>query len=229
MLNGPQSLDLAALDPISTFAHELSNPLSLIQVNLELLEQTLTPAAFMQVKKYIHRAKNGVAHAHRIVHYAKHQCPPEQRDIIKLAPTLEALVTNYQQRLEQAQINLILELEPKLCIRGEQSRLTMIFDNLLRNSIEAFAGYIKSPKAIKIEAGKRRDLIIVRISDNGRGMSAENQKFIFDYGFTTKGAQRGKGLAIVIHNLYSHFDGQIDFVSGESEGTIFELVFHAAT
>lgn len=227
MLNNSQSLGLAPLDPLATFVHDLSNPLTLIQVNLELLEQNLSPDSFLQVKKYIHRAKSGIHHAQQIAHVVRHSQSTKSESIVEVTSELERLAQSYQQRLEQEQIHLILELEPKLQVHGEVARFVAIFDNLLRNAFEAFTGYDKHPKAIKIEAGRRHEQLIVRVSDNGSGMSSETQKFIFDYGFTTKGANRGKGLAIVIHNLYSHFDGQIDFVSGAKEGTIFELVFHA--
>ena len=81
--------------------------------------------------------------------------------------------------------------------------------NLLANAIDAleesnegkeFTQIETAPNRITIatELSKDRTRAIIRIADNGMGMSAEVQGQIFEQGFTTKDMEKGTGLGMAI-------------------------------
>jgi signal transduction histidine kinase len=74
--------------------------------------------------------------------------------------------------------------------------------------------------------------IVVEISDNGCGIASENLPRIFDPFFTTK-KDVGTGLGLwVSRELMSRNNGAISVTSStdpESHGTLFQLVFPAAS
>ena len=66
---------------------------------------------------------------------------------------------------------------------------------------------------------------ILRVADNGSGISSENISRIFDPMFTTKAFGEGTGLGLtIVHELVEKFRGQLDVVS-EPGKTVFTVVF----
>ena len=122
------------------------------------------------------------------------------------------------------------------------SQLNQVFMNLLSNAIDALENQ-PPPRRITIrtEVGtgewkkdreKENDpkdkekfpqYVVIRIADNGSGMSENVQKQIFDPFFTTKavGSGTGLGLAICYQLVVEKHQGQIRCVSAPGEGTEF--------
>ena len=125
-------------------------------------------------------------------------------------------------------------IPPVLCFPGQ---LNQVFMNLLANAIdsleEASAGRsfsdIKSqPNVISITTQLSTDerSAVMRIQDNGIGMTEATQQRVFENLFTTKavGKGTGLGLAIVQQIIVEKHKGTIDVNSKLGEGT--EFVIH---
>jgi signal transduction histidine kinase len=123
------------------------------------------------------------------------------------------------------------------------SQLNQVFMNLLNNAIDALETQ-PSPRVITIrtEMGSGEwgvgnweksspspyslvptPSVVIRIADNGRGMSETVQKKIFDPFFTTKpvGSGTGLGLSISYQIVVEKHKGQLGCVSALGEGTEF--------
>jgi PAS domain S-box-containing protein len=121
------------------------------------------------------------------------------------------------------------------------SQLNQVFMNLLSNAIDALETQ-PSPRAITIHTemgnrewgvgnrdasssiphSRRRTLsVIIRIADNGPGMSEDVHKKIFDPFFTTKpvGSGTGLGLSISHQIIVEKHRGQISCISAPGQGT----------
>ncbi|MHC5772844.1 hybrid sensor histidine kinase/response regulator [Nostoc sp.] len=92
------------------------------------------------------------------------------------------------------------------CFIGQ---LNQVFMNLLANAIDALEESNAGRTYTEIEANPNQLLIqttltedknhiLIRIKDNGMGMSADIQQKIFDYLFTTKAVGQGTGLGLSI-------------------------------
>ncbi|MDJ1182969.1 trifunctional serine/threonine-protein kinase/ATP-binding protein/sensor histidine kinase [Roseofilum casamattae] len=83
------------------------------------------------------------------------------------------------------------------CYAGQ---INQVFMNLLANAIDALEEGDRASNRIAIATELSEDNlnIVVRITDNGIGMSAEVKKQIFEQGFTTKGVGKGTGLGMAI-------------------------------
>jgi signal transduction histidine kinase len=65
-------------------------------------------------------------------------------------------------------------------------------------------------------------MIIVEISDTGKGIPEESLPKIFEPFFTTKSANEGTGLGLSIaHMIMDRLSGTIDVESRENQGTTF--------
>ncbi|MFP4099938.1 MAG: sensor histidine kinase [Coleofasciculus sp.] len=75
---------------------------------------------------------------------------------------------------------------------------------------------------------KTQDFVVIRITDNGCGMSEVEKKQLFDPFFTTKpvGTALGLGLSVSYKIVVEKHGGKIQFHSVEGEGTTFEIELH---
>ena len=67
--------------------------------------------------------------------------------------------------------------------------------------------------------------MVIEFSDDGRGISPQNIKKIFDPGFTTKGVGVGTGLGLsIVHGIIEQHHGEIVVESEPSRGTTFRII-----
>jgi signal transduction histidine kinase len=120
---------------------------------------------------------------------------------------------------------------PKVqCYAGQ---LNQVFMNILSNAIEAIeednqGGSLediqKYPRTIQIRTNiNDSNQVIIRISDNGPGMTQEVQRRLFDPFFTTKPVGQGTGLGMSISYkiVVERHSGQLECISAPGQGTEF--------
>jgi PAS domain S-box-containing protein len=116
------------------------------------------------------------------------------------------------------------ELPEVICNIGE---LNQVFLNLIVNAAQAIqdAARDTSTGEIKISTSLEGDAAVIRISDNGCGISPENLTKVYDPFFTTKevGRGTGQGLAITHSILVDKHGGDISVSSHVGVGTKFTL------
>ena len=103
----------------------------------------------------------------------------------------------------------------------DPEHLRQILWNLLLNAAEA----IENEGIIDIEmhSSKNKD-VLIRITDDGSGISEADLKSIFDPFFTTKPSGTGLGLSIV-HRILEAYDAWLNVESGVNKGTTVTLKF----
>ena len=106
----------------------------------------------------------------------------------------------------------------ELMVRGSRMELARVFQNLMRNALDA------EPKRVEIVFEKLEDEVVVRIRDNGEGMDETTIHRAMKGGFTTKEHGTGLGLSICRHLLGAH-GASIAVESVKSEGTEVRLSF----
>jgi signal transduction histidine kinase len=108
---------------------------------------------------------------------------------------------------------------PKISCRPSQ--LNQAFMNLLKNAAES----IQDKGTIHIKTSAEDNKVIIRISDDGLGISEENLTRVFDPGFTTKGVGVGTGLGLSIsYNIIHDHLGEIEVKSEEGKGSTFSII-----
>lgn len=100
--------------------------------------------------------------------------------------------------------------------------LLSLINNLISNAVEA----IKGIGLIAIKVSRLADLVEIKVSDNGSGISTKNRMLIFEPGFTTKFdeigiASNGIGLSYV-KNVIENLGGEITLL--ETNETTFEIL-----
>ncbi|MBN2327144.1 MAG: PAS domain-containing protein [Candidatus Omnitrophica bacterium] len=125
---------------------------------------------------------------------------------------------------DQKKIEFHVETKEGLLASGDQDRLQQALTNLVSNAIK----YTPEGGKTSIRAEKRDEWIVIDVIDTGMGISAENQKKLFQRFFRVKNkATRniggtGLGLCITKSIIEAH-DGHLSIQSEEGKGSSFTI------
>jgi signal transduction histidine kinase/ActR/RegA family two-component response regulator len=142
-----------------------------------------------------------------------------------------------------ASIEIKVSIESDLpFVEGEPTQFHQILLNLCANAATAIQGRsgriaidlvlveLEEPTRVgSIELGVGK-YVVIRVSDDGCGMNAEELKRVFEPFYTTKGPGEGSGLGVtVVQGIVKGVQGAMSFTSMVGEGTKVELYFPAVT
>ena len=100
-------------------------------------------------------------------------------------------------------------------VQGDKDKLKQVFLNLIGNSIEA----MEQGGNLSIRTSLNIDLVEISISDDGGGISQDNQERIFSPFFTTKKHGTGLGLSIAKRIIEDHKGSSFALKSAKGKGT----------
>lgn len=116
-------------------------------------------------------------------------------------------------------------LSPGLKVKAERNRLEQVVLNLLQNAVEALAG-VPSP-TIALSSRRQGRKVVVRLTDNGPGLSDEVRERLFTPFVTSKASGLGLGL-VISRDIVAGFGGELTHEPGPS-GTVFQILLKAAS
>lgn len=105
-----------------------------------------------------------------------------------------------------------------LCKQSHDTKtaLASAISNLVSNAVEANA------KKLILDVQRQNTNVVIKVADNGKGMSQEVVQKIFEPFYTTKSNGTGLGLAVVNSVIKAH-QGNIGLVSEVGKGTCFTI------
>jgi len=78
-------------------------------------------------------------------------------------------------------------------------------------------------KKIEVTVSQDNGNVIIKVADNGKGISNEDKERVFEPKFTTKSSGMGLGLPMV-KNIVEAYNGTITFTTKINKGTVFKIV-----
>lgn len=152
---------------------------------------------------------------------------------VDLNVMLSTLPRLYQSLARSKRIEVRTELKSLAPILGHSHELMRVFENLIKNAIEAQpAGGEILLQAETLSTGPSpqgsAEEVVVRITDQGHGIAADVLPHIFERGFTTRMAVGGTGLGLYVsRQIILQHGGAIQVASVEGKGTSFTIVLPA--
>ncbi|WP_299618617.1 ATP-binding protein [uncultured Tenacibaculum sp.] len=111
--------------------------------------------------------------------------------------------------------------EKELFANLDKTQLIRIITNLVKNATQAMKADEENPR-IEVKVSSDLHNVIINVTDNGKGITEENKKLIFEPKFTTKTSGMGLGLPM-IKNIIEAYNGSITFSSTLGIGTVFTV------
>ncbi|HEY8227590.1 MAG TPA: ATP-binding protein [Pyrinomonadaceae bacterium] len=210
----------------AAIAHEIRNPLNYINLTLDHLRSSFTPADAGKREtfgKLTNQLKTEVARINRhITDFLKYSRPTKlELQGVDIRAEAEDALRIIQPRVEERGIQTQITQRGNLPkIMADRESLRSMFTNLVINAVEAIDG---SGGTVSINLSKPNDHFVrVEISDTGCGIAAEDISKVFEPYFSTKDTGTGLGLAIVKKAIDDH-GGTISVSSKQGSGTTFTI------
>ncbi len=234
-----QASKLATLGTLASgMAHELTQPLNVIQVGSDFFLKKLKKGEKISNDELRTMAEEIGSHVDRASKVIKHMREfARQSDItrtrININEPIEDVFKVLGQQLRVHQIDVELDFDPHLpYIMAEHNRLEQVFINLVTNAMFAMddkglrLGNKKWKRLLKIKSFLYNNQVVVTISDTGKGLPEEIMDKIFEPFFTTREVGQGTGLGMSIsYRIISDYGGTIEIESEVDKGTTFTLKF----
>ena len=211
-------------------AHEIKNPLTPIQLSIDSLREKYKDKLLKEghdFEKYLETINRQIKDIEKLVNefsnFARMPRPIlKKMDIVNLINKS----LDFIKMTSKNSVNLIVKTKNTV-IYGDEDQLNRVLINLIKNSEEAFLEKIKKNPNFKgnidIEINDNNDYIIIRLIDNGTGIS-DAKKAMTPY-FTTKKTGTGLGLPIVTKIINEH-SGNFSIKNITSgSGTIVKISF----
>ena len=190
-------------------AHEIKNPLTPIQLSIDSLREKYRGKLTSDTndfEKYLETINRQIKDIEKLVNeFSNFARMP--RPILKKVNIVELInkSLDFLKLTSKSSIDLIDKTKSKF-INGDEDQLNRVFVNLIKNSEESFPEQLQKDPNFKgnivVEIDDINDYIIIRLSDNGSGIT-DAKKAMTPY-FTTKKTGTGLGLPIVTKIINEH-------------------------
>ncbi len=218
---GGRPFDWAAL--VAAWAHEVKNPLSTIQLNLDMLAEQLAgdPRAERRlglVRGECTRLKNLVERFSELVRPIEPASEPAN-----VNAHLHELVEFLRPQAQQQRVSLTTQFcEPLPTVLLDPDAFRAAVLNLVLNALAAY----NNPGVLSLITSALDSAVVIQIEDTGCGMDAPTLERAFGVFFSTRREGTGLGLPIARH-LIESLGGQLELTSRPGVGTTARIVLPA--
>jgi signal transduction histidine kinase len=215
---------------VASLAHELNQPLTVIQMNAEMIDLVIANNAMdSNQTSSIHKAMTGLKKANQraatIISTLRNMFGHGGKSIsvFDINDLVKDILLLSQSTLQRHSIDLTEDLHPHaLTFTGDKSQLQQVLLNLVTNACESFQADLKKTKVIKVTTRTENENIVFTVSDNGCGIDPSIENSIFELLRTSKEDGMGIGLWLSKTIIESH-NGTINFTSSSEMGTTFKV------
>jgi two-component system NtrC family sensor kinase len=220
-----QQEKLAAIGQlVSGVAHELNNPLASVMAFAQLLIAAPldAPRDAFALDAINQEAKRAAKIVSNLLTFARQHQP--ERMIADLNGVVRDTIDLHRYALRIADIDIDVRLDPDLPLTwADPFQLQQVVLNLVTNAEQALSAR-EHDRRLTITTEARDRELIVRVSDNGPGISTEHLSRIFNPFFTTKPVGEGTGLGLSISDgIVREHGGRLRAESRVGEGATFLL------
>ncbi|MBC8047608.1 MAG: HAMP domain-containing histidine kinase [Fimbriimonadaceae bacterium] len=225
MLLAKSERESAWRDMAKQVAHEIKNPLTPMRLSIQHLQRALQSNAPNSkeltekvTKTLLEQIDNLSFIASEFSNFAI--MPKANNESLNLNDVLDNVVHLFSEN-EEAEIKMILP-NKNIFVYADKNQLIRVFNNLIKNATQAITKDQEGCIEVSLESYDHR--AVVKVKDNGIGITDEQKEKVFVPNFTTKSSGMGIGLAMS-KNIIESAGGYIWFESEPDNGTTFFVEF----
>ena len=202
-------------------AHEIKNPLTPMKLSVQHLQHSYKEQRPDWDKNIERMTQTMIEQIDTLAHIASEfsnfaKMPKANNEKINIAEIISNVVALFNET-ENCKIEFNTT-ETNLFVLADREQLQRVFNNLIKNAIQSVPETREGKIIITLE--KPDNTVLIKIQDNGTGISDEMKDKIFTPNFTTKSTGMGLGLAMV-KSIIENSGGSIRFETTMDEGTAF--------
>jgi len=211
---------------LARLAHEIRNPLSSLDIHVQLLEEDLAQEPAQVREKAAGRFEIIRGELHRLENIVKQFLSLAGPSALDLQPVEPARLIHHVCELLRPEaaargIEIVMQAPESLpALTADPVQLTQALVNLVINAIQAVEG--RGQVAVRARVAAEHDMLAIEVEDSGRGIPLEKQSAIFELFFTTKPEGSGLGLWIVQQIVIAH-GGAVLVANAPQGGAVFTV------
>ena len=195
-------------------AHQLGTPISSLMAWTEILKEQYPDDSLLgEMEKDVRRLQL-IADRFSKIGSLPEPVPSNMNEVLtRVAEYMSRRVSN------KVHIQKLLPPEPVI-VPLNASLFEWVIENLCKNAVDAMEGSGR----ITLFLGVEMDLVVVEVSDTGKGIRKKDLKSVFKPGFTTKQRGWGLGLSLAKRIVEEYHHGRIFVKASEvGRGTTFRI------
>jgi len=222
------SSKMAALGEMAGgIAHEVNNPLGIIKLSAEQLQETIEEGKFSpeDISLFTSTITRTVKRIAKIITALRSFSRDGSHDPFELVPVstlLDNVLVLCREGLTNQKVQIFIDVpDPLTSIECCPIQLEQVFLNLISNSRDAIQNL--DEKWIRISVETLVDEVLIRFTDSGSGIPADLRNKIFQPFFSTKEIGKGTGLGLSISKgLVEYHRGTLE-IDSENPNTSFKI------
>lgn len=216
-------------DFINNMTHEFKTPIATINLALDAIKNPKVIGDAEKVNRYLQMIRDENKRMHAQVENVLRISKLEKRELdvekstMDVHETIESAVDHVSLIIQDKGGEINLHLDAKRCdILGNDFHFTSVIVNILDNAIK----YSKNSPVINVYTENVKDYILIKIEDQGVGMSKNAQKRIFDKFYREHTGDlhdvKGHGLGLAyVQQIVEDHNGQVYVESEKGKGSTF--------
>ncbi len=209
-----------------TIAHEVRNPLTNLNLALDQLKDEM-PLGSESVKLYTDIIERNANRIEQLIGEMLSSSKPRELnlELSNLNELVEEALLLTIDRLSLNRMKLERDFAqelPRILVDREKMKIAIV--NIVVNATEAME---VERGVLRIKTEHKPGMLVLTISDNGKGIATDDLERLFDPFFTAKQGGMGLGLTSTKNILDSH-SAQVEVTSTLGEGTSFVVSFKLA-
>lgn len=218
---------MAALGRMSAaIAHEINQPIAAIRTFAASSKLLLERGKTEDATNTLEDIKSVTEHLATITSDLKlfARSSNEPHALVSLQDALRHALKLFSAEFADKNVKLVTDIpEHDILVSGSLTRIEQVLTNLIRNALDAMADK-RTDAVLKISLMVEDSEAVLRVEDNGSGLSAEASEHLFDPFFTTKPFGEGTGLGLAIaFGIIDEMGGKLRARNVEPGGAVFSI------
>jgi two-component system, OmpR family, phosphate regulon sensor histidine kinase PhoR len=205
---------------LNLFSHDLKTPIAKVLGQIDIMEGQMSNVGkikegFLKIRRYSHELDQYVKSILKISQiesdgFRVKREPGDMNSIIEQAISIIAPLA------EEKDIRIDTKLEPLFSIKCDKELVQQIVLNLLENAIK----YSPIQTTVTIDSKEEDDFVVVTVTDQGKGIKAQDQELIWKKFSRLKETAEGTGLGLYLVKYFVEaHNGAVFMKSEENKGT----------
>jgi len=220
---------------ISMIAHQWRQPLGAISSAIIAIEMNIASGRFNNYKDLVgfldkkHKNINEYVQflSTTIDDFRSFFKPDKSKELVNLTVPIVKALSIVEISMKNKGIKISTDYQDNDELEIYQNEVVQVILNILKNSEDNFIERDISNPVIEITTKKQHNKLIIKISDNGKGIEENILPKIFDPYFSIKSEKNGTGLGLYMSKVIieEHNNGELN-VQNHPNGVAFDIVFH---
>jgi signal transduction histidine kinase len=213
-------------------AHEIGNPVTIVQGYLELLQDR--DIEDEERKEFVRRGLNELTRIDRLLQQLLDltRTPKEALETVTLGRLLSEVHKVLHIPFAKKGIFYSLSCpEEDLYIWGDREQLRQVLLNLLLNAMDALdmknltSKEVEKSISVILYRQEEEEAVVVEVHDNGIGIPKSDIGKIFEPFFTSKEPGKGTGLGLAVsYRFIEKLGGRLEVESEQGKGSVFRII-----